>query len=289
VAGCRLGPRVTQSGFIEASHKTGSAQLPTGVDGDLDDDWLELPSARRARAAGAHTPLQTAPPPAEPTREDESPHDGGVRAAPSGSPAAGPRAAHPNQLLQAARACLRRGRTRDAAILMELACNLAPLDVRCQALLAWLRMQRGEARPAAVGNELVQLLTRAVRLHPNDLELRIYRARALQRLGRDAEAQNDFAFVADADPCNTEAASELRRYRLCASDNPAASGVFSPNPASRSTLPPPPDGVTRGGAAAHAPFSRRAPARAESMPAAPDRHAVRPSDFCPARPMRRSG
>jgi hypothetical protein len=172
---------------------------------------------------------------------------------------------------------------------MELACDLAPLDVRCQAVLAWLRMQRGEARPSAVGRQLVQLLTRAVRLHPSYLELRVYRARALQRLGRDAEAQSDFAFVLDADPCNTEAASELRRYRLCASDNPAASGVFSPHPASRSTLPPPPEGVTRGGAAAFAPFSRRAPARAESTPAAPERHAVRSSDFCPPRVMRRSG
>jgi hypothetical protein len=140
-------------------------------------------------------------------------------------------AATPDQLLQGARACLRRGRTRDAATLMRLACDVAPLDVRCRALLAWLQMQCGEAPPAVVGEQLLELLTRAVRLYPDDLELRMYRAGAQQRLGRRAEALIDFSFVANADPCNTEAAGEMRRHGQ--RERLAGSGVFALEPGER--------------------------------------------------------
>ena len=141
--------------------------------------------------------------------------------------AAGGAAADPDELLQAARSCLRRGRTRDAAVLIEHACGVAPHNVRCRASLAWLDVLLGRVRPSAVGRELLGLLSQAVAQYPDDLELRMYRARALQRLGRTPEALRDFSFVASTDPHNVDAARELRLHQLRASDRPATSGVFS--------------------------------------------------------------
>lgn len=146
-----------------------------------------------------------------------------------------PPKATPDQLLQGARACLRRGRTRDAATLMALACEVAPLDVRCRATLAWLRVQCGEARPAVAGEQLVELLTRAVRLYPEDLELRMYRAAALQRLGRRAEALIDFSFVAEADPRNAVAAAEMRLHHQ--REHLTGSGVFALDRHERAVAP----------------------------------------------------
>jgi len=164
--------------------------------------WSDMPGSSHPPSAAPHTPSHPATSLVPPTP-----------------------AATPDQLLQGARACLRRGRTRDAAMLMRLACDVAPLDVRCRALLAWLQVQCGEARAAVVGEQLLELLTRAVRLYPDDLELRMYRARALQRLGREAEALIDFSFVANADPCNAEAAGEMRRHGQ--RERLAGSGVFA--------------------------------------------------------------
>jgi Flp pilus assembly protein TadD len=56
-------------------------------------------------------------------------------------------------------------------------------------------------------------LTWAVRQQRTNLELRLYRARVLQRLGRNEEARRDFELIASLDPWNAEAARALRRYR----------------------------------------------------------------------------
>jgi Flp pilus assembly protein TadD len=144
------------------------------------------------------------------------------------------RCAEHDQLLQAARICLRRGRTEDAFTLMEQACALAPHNVRYQALLAWLKVERGDVRPEDDAQAIAELMTSAVHEYPDDLEIRLYRARALQRLGRSADALLDFAFVANADPCNVEAARELRLHRLRSTPAPAlsevGSGIFSRSP-----------------------------------------------------------
>jgi tetratricopeptide (TPR) repeat protein len=179
---------------------------------DRDADGADLPSSLRRR----HTDI----------RELER------RRAPE--PAAVERCPEHDKLLQAARICLRRGRAEDAFTLMEQACAVAPHNLQYQALLAWLRVERGDVRPEDDAQPIAELLTRAVHEHPDDLEIRLYRARSLQRLGRSADALLDFAFVANADPRNVEAARELRLHRMRSTPAPAPaavrSGFFSRSP-----------------------------------------------------------
>lgn len=172
---------------------------------DRDEDGVDLPSSRRRR----HTDI----------RELER------RRAPE--LAAVERCPEHDKLLQAARICLRRGRAEDAFTLMDQACALAPHNLQYQALLAWLRVERGDVRPGDDAQPIAELLTRAVHEYPDDLEIRLYRARSLQRLGRYADALLDFAFVANADPRNVEAARELRLHRMRSTPPPAASAVRS--------------------------------------------------------------
>lgn len=139
------------------------------------------------------------------------------------------RRAEHDQLLQAARICLRRGRSEDAFTLMDQACGVEPGNLQYQALLAWLRVERGDVRLGDDAEPIAELLTRAVHEYPDDLEIRLYRARALQRLGCAADAALDFAFVASADPRNVEAERELRLHRLRSTPPPAVvrSGFFA--------------------------------------------------------------
>jgi cytochrome c-type biogenesis protein CcmH/NrfG len=143
---------------------------------------------------------------------------------------AGVRCGEQDQLLQAARICLRRGRAEDAFTLMEQACAVSPRNLQYQALLAWLRVERGDVRMGDDAQPIAELLTRAVHEYPDDLEVRLYRARALQRLGRSADALLDFAFVSNADPCNVEAARELRLHRMRSTPAAVRSGFFSRSP-----------------------------------------------------------
>lgn len=137
------------------------------------------------------------------------------------------RATADDKLLHAARVCLRHGRSEDAFTLMEQACALAPRNLRYLALLTWLRVERGDVLPGADVQPIAELLTRAVHEYPDDLEIRLYRARSLQRLGRSADALLDFAFVASADARNAEAARELRLHRQRSTPPPAPAIVRS--------------------------------------------------------------
>ena len=120
---------------------------------------------------------------------------------------------NPQRLFEAARICLRRGREDDARVLAEEACRAAPHDLRYQALSTWLAVRHG-VRPGPQAEQVIELLSRAVSRYGEDLELRLYRARVLLRLGRAQDAFEDYHFVADADPLNAEAAREVRLHEL---------------------------------------------------------------------------
>jgi curved DNA-binding protein CbpA len=129
----------------------------------------------------------------------------------------------PDRLFQAARICLRRERVQDALTLVSQACSAAPHDLRYQALFAWLRVRRGVLRPGPEADQILALMDRAASTHAEDLEIRLYRAHVLSRVGRAEDAFRDFLFVANADPLNVEAAREVRLYEM----RSAASGMHS--------------------------------------------------------------
>jgi curved DNA-binding protein CbpA len=129
----------------------------------------------------------------------------------------------PDRLFHAARICLRRGRVQDALMLVKHACSAAPHDLRYQALFAWLRIRRGVLRPGPEADQILALMDRAASRHAEDLEIRLYRAYVLQRLGRAEDAFRDFVFIANADPLNVEAAREVRLHEM----RSAASGMHS--------------------------------------------------------------
>jgi curved DNA-binding protein CbpA len=133
----------------------------------------------------------------------------------------------PDKLFQAARVCLRRERVQDAFVLMKQACRAAPHDLRYQALFAWLKVKRGVLRPGADADQILALLNRAVSRHAEDLEIRLYRARVLQRLGFSEDAFRDFSIVANADPLNVEAAREVRLHQMRSVEGWGLSRVFS--------------------------------------------------------------
>lgn len=116
------------------------------------------------------------------------------------------------RVFQAARLCMMQGRTEDALLLVGQLCELHPEQAQYLALHAWLRVVRGELRAGHTGDAILSTLSRAVSERRDDMEIRMYRARALKRLGRAKEAYLDFCFVANVSPSNAEAVREVRAY-----------------------------------------------------------------------------
>ena len=131
----------------------------------------------------------------------------------------------PEKDFAAARIHLGRGAVDEAFTFIERACVAEPENAQYGALHAWLRVQRGELALGPVADEIVMTLTWAVRQRRHDLEIRMYRGRVLQRLGRRDEAIRDFSVVASMDETNLEAISEVRLHRAREEQKAAASGV----------------------------------------------------------------
>lgn len=128
---------------------------------------------------------------------------------------------------EAARIQLRRGALEEAFELAERACVAEPEQPQYRALHAWLRVQRGELQPGPVADEILKTLTWAARQRRTDLEIRMYRGRVLQRLGRHEEAIRDFSVVASMDEKNLEAIREVRLHRAREESRAATSGMFA--------------------------------------------------------------
>ena len=108
------------------------------------------------------------------------------------------------------------------------ACDEEPRNIEYQALHAWLSVQHGELTPGPKSAWILATLNRAVSQKREDLDIRMYRARVLQRLGRTDEALRDFSFIANADETNLEAVREVRLHRMRSAPHKISiSGVFS--------------------------------------------------------------
>jgi len=133
----------------------------------------------------------------------------------------------PEKAFAAAKIQLKRGAIEEALAFIERACIAEPEDAQYRALHAWLRVQRGELQPGPLADEILMTLTWAVRQRRHDLEIRMYRGRLLQRLGRRDEAMRDFSVVASMDETNLEAIREVRLQRAREEQKAASSGVWT--------------------------------------------------------------
>lgn len=138
-----------------------------------------------------------------------------------------PRGWTPRKAFEAARINLKRGALSEASAFAQQACDGEPECLQFRALHAWLRVQRGELQGEADAAEVLAILTRALREQRHDLEIRLYRARVLSRLGRMEEAIRDFSVVASMDPRNLEAVREVRLYQARTQRQSSLSGVLS--------------------------------------------------------------
>jgi tetratricopeptide (TPR) repeat protein len=131
----------------------------------------------------------------------------------------------------AAKIHLRRGALDEALAHIEQACIAQPEHAQFRALHAWLRVERGELTDGPIAEEILMTLTWAVRQRRNDLEIRMYRGRVLQRLGRSDEAIREFSVVASMDDTNQEAVREVRLHQARQDHRAAvAAGLWKPLP-----------------------------------------------------------
>ena len=133
----------------------------------------------------------------------------------------------PDKAFEAARIQLKRGAIEEAFVLAEQACSAEPENPQYRALHAWLRVQRSVLQPGHAADEILTTLTWAARQRRTDLEIRMYRGRVLQRLGRHEEAIREFSVVASMDEKNLEAIREVRLHRAREENRAATSGMFS--------------------------------------------------------------
>jgi tetratricopeptide (TPR) repeat protein len=133
----------------------------------------------------------------------------------------------PRKAFDAARINMRRGALAEASAFAQQACDGEPDCLEFRALHAWLRVQRGELKTEADAVEILAILTRALREQRHNLEIRLFRARVLQRLGRMEEAIRDFSVVASMDSKNLEAVREVRLYQARSQRKPSLSGILS--------------------------------------------------------------
>lgn len=89
-----------------------------------------------------------------------------------------------------------------------------------------MRAQQVVLEAGPLAQEISRTLTWALRECRTDLEIRMYRARVLQRLGRHEEALRDFSVVASMDATNQEAACEVRLHRARQEHAASASGPW---------------------------------------------------------------
>jgi curved DNA-binding protein CbpA len=98
-----------------------------------------------------------------------------------------------------------------------------PNQAEYGALYAWIAARATESPNY---EELLQILTRAVKMQRNNVRVRLYRASVFKLAGQTQEAMRDYRVVSDLDPTNVEAQRELRLYRMRKETSPPP-GVLS--------------------------------------------------------------
>ena len=221
---CRIGTayRVLENDESRAHYRRSLAEYPhlSAVRSSMPSPRSSTPALRASGVVAARAKA--------PTLRPSSPR---LPASPSSAviDMAGPWTAE--KAFAAARIHLRRGALEEALAHIEQACIAQPEQPQYRALHAWLRVERGELTDGPIAEELLTTLTWAVRQRRNDLDIRMYRGRVLQRLGRHEEAIREFSVVASMDPTNLEAVREVRLHQAREDHKAAvAAGLWTPLP-----------------------------------------------------------
>jgi hypothetical protein len=246
----------------ERSWLAGLAREPQPLEAVLARRGLEPRRARRLVYTLALTrhldrgdeslPLESTPPPAAPVPPLAPPLSGSRSASappPSGArPPSTPPAAHIERALEktrvpsgggsilateaalafeAAQRWLALERFERAEPLARLASETEPGNAEYLALHAWLRALRGELSSPQKANQIVAALDRAVMKQRSSTSIRFYRARVLQRMGRDVDALKDFRFVVRREPAHVDAMREVRLYEMRARNRAKKAGLLA--------------------------------------------------------------
>lgn len=94
------------------------------------------------------------------------------------------------------------------------------------ALYAWIVAKSGQRAETGNYEDLVDILSKAVKQLPDHVRIRFYRAQVLKLSGRADLAMRDFRAIAELDPHHVEAARELRLHRMRAASSEASDGLF---------------------------------------------------------------
>ncbi len=115
---------------------------------------------------------------------------------------------------QKAEILVKRGEWAQALESVKKAHEDDPEQAEYEALYAWLLSRQVDAGDAHGFTGPLQRLMRAVKAQPNNVKVRLYRARVFRAMGKVNEAMRDYRTITEQDPNNVEAQRELRLHRM---------------------------------------------------------------------------
>ncbi len=115
---------------------------------------------------------------------------------------------------QKAEICLKRNDLAQAEELCKKALEADPDQADYLSMLVWLEAQKPNNQGAAVAEQLISRLTRALAINPNCERAYFYRGMLHKRVQREAEAVKDFRKAYELNPRNVDAQREVRLAEL---------------------------------------------------------------------------
>jgi tetratricopeptide (TPR) repeat protein len=103
-------------------------------------------------------------------------------------------------------------------------------------LYAWIRANQPERMASGHLDDLIAVLTRALKQGPPSERTHYWRGQLLKRAGRLEEAQRDFRWVVHSNPHHVDAARELRLYEMRRGSDKSGERILTPPPG-RATPP----------------------------------------------------
>ncbi|HEX4478339.1 MAG TPA: DnaJ domain-containing protein [Polyangiaceae bacterium] len=130
---------------------------------------------------------------------------------------------------QKAEVFARRGNLDEAEKQAQLAVENDPEQPEYVALYADLLSQRPERAETNSYSDVLKMVNEARRLQPDNVKVRLYRARVLRRSGDGEGSYKEFRNITEQDASNVEAAREVRLYEMRRGNRPPEPKKGTPN------------------------------------------------------------